>query len=276
MNKKPSKQTLISFLYDELGQDERNEVELYLSQNPSEKKKLEDLNFVRTTLRHLADKEVIATPFFDSNKRSKTQLRDNKTLKWAIGIAATLICGMVLARVLGLSFVFHPGELIISFQTNDKTHFNSSYINRQETVSLIQASIVDNNQKLQQSLMQDMQSYLAKDNNLRKAEVEKLLYSAYSNKNRQSVELEKRLQEKYQAFLNQYFQNTVVDQKEYTEELFIKFAQYLREQRNQDLKFIESRLNAFEQNTDQFKEETDLLLSSLISNFEILPNENTQ
>jgi cob(I)alamin adenosyltransferase len=63
-----------------------------------------------------------------------------------------------------------------------------------------------------------------------------------------------------------YFQLTANDQKKYIENLLVDFAKYLQQQRTDDLKIVQSRLNNIEQNNDQFKQETEQILSSIITN----------
>jgi hypothetical protein len=63
-----------------------------------------------------------------------------------------------------------------------------------------------------------------------------------------------------------YFQLTSGEQKKYIEDLLVDFAQYLQQQRTDDLRVVQSRLNNIEQNSDMFKQETEQILSSIISN----------
>jgi len=45
----------------------------------------------------------------------------------------------------------------------------------------------------------------------------------------------------------------------------VDFSKYLQQQRNDDLQVVQSRLNNLEQNTDVFKQETEQILSSIIT-----------
>jgi methionyl-tRNA synthetase len=62
-----------------------------------------------------------------------------------------------------------------------------------------------------------------------------------------------------------YFQMTSTDQKKYIENLLVDFAQYLQQQRNDDLQLVQTRMNSLEQNTHIFKQETEQILSSIIT-----------
>jgi len=52
----------------------------------------------------------------------------------------------------------------------------------------------------------------------------------------------------------------------YVENLLVDFSKYLQEQRKQDLVFFQSRMSSIEKNSSQFKQETEQILSSIISN----------
>ena len=62
-----------------------------------------------------------------------------------------------------------------------------------------------------------------------------------------------------------YFQLTSTEQKQYIENLLVDFAKYLQQQRNDDLQLVQTRLNSLQQNTDLFKQETEQILSSIIT-----------
>lgn len=53
MNKETARSLFMDYLYDELEQDQRKELEVYLSHNPGLKKELDELGDVRSMLQHL-------------------------------------------------------------------------------------------------------------------------------------------------------------------------------------------------------------------------------
>lgn len=66
--------------------------------------------------------------------------------------------------------------------------------------------------------------------------------------------------------MKDYMQLSTAGQKKYIESLLVDFSAYLQEQRKQDLQAFQAQVNKVEQNTDQFKEETEQILTSLITN----------
>jgi hypothetical protein len=62
-----------------------------------------------------------------------------------------------------------------------------------------------------------------------------------------------------------YFQLTSTEQKQYIENLLVDFAKYLQQQRKDDLQVVQTQLNSIQKNTDIFKQETEQILTSIIS-----------
>lgn len=55
------------------------------------------------------------------------------------------------------------------------------------------------------------------------------------------------------------------EQQQTIEELLIDFTRYINQQRQNDLQSLYARLNALEQNTELYKQETDQLLTGIMS-----------
>ena len=73
------------------------------------------------------------------------------------------------------------------------------------------------------------------------------------------------LQEQNLKLMKDYFQLSTADQKKYMESLLVSFSGYLQEQRKQDLQYVQNQMNSLEKNNNQFKQETEQILTSLIS-----------
>jgi hypothetical protein len=74
------------------------------------------------------------------------------------------------------------------------------------------------------------------------------------------------LQNQNQQLVKDYFQLSTNDQQKYIEGLLVDFSKYLQQQRNNDLETLQARLTGIEQNTTVFKQETEQILASIISN----------
>ena len=73
------------------------------------------------------------------------------------------------------------------------------------------------------------------------------------------------LQEDNLKLMKEYLQLSSSEQKTYVEALLVDFSKYLQEQRKQDFQLFQTRMSSIEKNTDQFKQETEQILASIIS-----------
>ena len=65
--------------------------------------------------------------------------------------------------------------------------------------------------------------------------------------------------------MKDYLKLSSTEQQKYVEGLLVDFSKYLQEQRNQDLALFQTRMSSIEKNTNQFKQETEQILTSIIT-----------
>lgn len=271
---KPDESTLIAYLYGELDAKETEKVVKYLNQNPDVEKKLQQLSDVQGILNHVEDQEVIAPPIFmDSNKHASRFWRSSY-FKTVMSIAASFLVLLVAAKLIGPEIMYSNGELRISFKEQKQIEkpteqattpsitsvdvqdmINNSLIKNNEMIATEWAS---NNKKIQASLRNNLSSNSAKID-----ELMKVTSQASQDQVRSFVAS---IQEDNRKVMSDYMQLSAKDQKMYVENLLVDFSKYLQEQRKQDLVFFQSRMSSIEKNSSQFKQETEQILSSIISN----------
>lgn len=275
MNYKPDEGALMAYLYGELEGTERERVERYLFEHPETRTELEKLQQVRQMMGKVKDKEVIAPPIvIDQNSGS---FRWNAPyVKTILAIAASLLILMVAGRLTNTNLSFADHQLKISFgkpvdfalpqETNNQP---TEGISAEEVQQMINASLTQNNELIKASWSETQEKL--------DASIRQNLVSNSNRIDQLMKQTSNASQEQIQAYLTSaqaenlrlvkdYFQLTSSEQKQYLEDLLVDFAKYLQQQRNDDLQIVQSRLNSLEQNTDQFKQETEQILSSIISN----------
>lgn len=271
---KPDESTLIAYLYGELDAKQTEKVVKYLNQNPDVEKKLQQLSDVQGILNHVEDQEVIAPPIFmDSNKHASRFWRSSY-FKTVMSIAASFLVLLVAAKLIGPEIMYSNGELRISFKEQKQIEkpieqtktasitsvdvqdmINNSLIKNNE---MIATEWANNNKKIQASLRNNLSSNSAKID-----ELMKVTSQASQDQVRSFVAS---MQEDNRKVMSDYMQLSAKDQKMYVENLLVDFSKYLQEQRKQDLVFFQSRMSSIEKNSSQFKQETEQILSSIISN----------
>jgi hypothetical protein len=272
MNYKPDEGTLMAYLYGELDAAETEKVQLYLQQHPEELKKLQGLGDARNIFAQVQDKEVIAPPIFMDDANVKP-LWQSSYFKTVMSIAASLLFLMLAGKFLGTEINYSGGELKISFggkrEVVKEMIQPSPSLTEEKVKEMIQTSLASNNEvitsswtedqkKLSQSIRQNL------DQNSKK--IDALMKGASDASQEQVRGFVASLQNENLKLMKDYFQLSASDQKKYTESLLVDFSQYLKEQRKQDLMLFQTRVSSIEKNTDQFKQETEQLLASIISN----------
>jgi hypothetical protein len=270
MNYKPDEGTLISYLYGELSAEEAMRVQTYLQSNPEVLKKLQALDDTKNILHEVQDKEVIAPPIFMDDAKV-VSFWQNSYFKTMLSIAASILFIMVAGKLLGTEINYSSGELKISFggKKEQPTQLMQPSLTEDKVQEMIQSSLAKNNEvittgwsedqkKLGQSIRQNL------DQNSKK--IDALMKTAADASQEQVRGFVASLQNENLKLMKDYFQLSTADQKKYTEGLLVDFSEYLKEQRRQDLMMLQTRVTSIEKNTDQFKQETEQILASIISN----------
>jgi small-conductance mechanosensitive channel len=269
MNYKPDEGMLMAYLYGELTATEAEKVQSYLQQHPEELKKLQGLGELRTVISHIQDQEVIAPPLFMDDANVKPLWQSNY-FKTVMSIAASLLFLMVAGKFLGTEISYSNGELAINFGGKKEPikEIVQPSLTEEKVKEMIQNSLASNNEVItanwtedQKRLSQSIRQNL--DQNSKK--IDALMKGAADASQAQVRGFVASLQNENLKLMKDYFQLSTADQKKYTEGLLVDFSEYLKEQRRQDLMILQTRVNSIEKNTDQFKQETEQILASIIS-----------
>jgi hypothetical protein len=271
MNYKPDEGALIAYLYGELDAEEAAKVQAHLKQNPEALKKLQQWGDVRKVISTVQDKEVIAPPIFMDDSNTKPMWLSSY-FKTVMSIAASLLLIMVAGKLMGTEINYAKGVLHISFGAKQEVPqeiIPPSHLTEEKVKEMIQSSLVMNNEvitanwtedqkRLSQSIRQNLEQSSKK--------IDALMKTASDASQEQVRTFVASLQSENLKLMKDYLQLSSEDQKKYTESLLVDFSQYLKEQRRQDLMLLQTRVNSLEKNTDQFKQETEQLLATIISN----------
>jgi hypothetical protein len=274
MSYKPDEGTLMSYLYGELEGVEKDKVERYLFEHPEGRMELEKLQQVRRVMSFVKDKEVIAPPIvIGTNNRFNWNSPYVKTI---LAIAASMLLIMVVGRLTDTNVSLDNRQVKISFGElqNDPKEVIENQLSKpgltaDEVQAMINSSLTENNEMMkaswdetQEKLDASIRHNLAQNSN----RIDHLMKQASSASEEQIKAFLASAQTENMRLVKDYFQLSATDQKQYIEDLLVDFAKYLQQQRTDDLRIVQSRLNNLEQNTDQFKQETEQILSSIISN----------
>jgi hypothetical protein len=273
MNYKPDEGTLIAYLYGELDAAESEKVMEYLNQHPEELKTLQQLADVSNVMKHVQDKEVIAPPIFGDVPGKQVHFWQSSSFKTMMSIAASFVLILVAARLIGPEITYSSGELRISFNDSNKIEEVAQpaqvTLSPMEVQEMINSSLTKNNEVIaagwednQKKINQSIKSSFAANSN-KIDELMKVTSQASQDQVRTFVAS---LQEENLKLMKDYLKLSSTEQKTYVEALLVDFSKYLQEQRKQDFQVFQTRMSSIEKNTDQFKQETEQILATIISN----------
>jgi anti-sigma factor RsiW len=270
MKTKPDQEMLMAYLYDELEPQQRADVEDYLEEHPEVKLELQQWKSVRSMLHRVEDKEVIPPSFIFPDEQTRGRgLWMNGFMKVSLGIAAGLALFMAVISIVGTRISWGRGELVIRVgQPQPEVAQPTEALTASHVQSMIDQSLVQNNETWktelaanQARLDQSVKSALA----VNSTRMDRLVQVAATASEAQVRQFATDLQDRNLAAMKDYMKLSSNEQKVYIENLLVDFSRYLQEQRNQDLKLFQARLTDIEKNTGQFQQETEQILTSIIS-----------
>ncbi|HEY9044531.1 MAG TPA: hypothetical protein VIN08_01485 [Ohtaekwangia sp.] len=272
MSYKPDQQDWMAYLYGELEGEEKEKMEHYLLSDANARKELERYQQLRKMLGAVEDKEVIAPPIVLGDSGQQRFIWNTPTFRTIASIAASLLIIMLVGKFTGTQVSLSGNEFKISFGEPKKTAIpvveSAPSLTATDVQQMINQSLDQNNiamqaswKETQQKLDQSIRSNLASNS----GKIDRLVKEASTASQEQIRQFVSTLQNQNTEVVKNYFQLSSTEQKKYIENLLVDFAKYLQQQRTDDMQLVQTRLKALEQNTDIFRQETEQILSSIIT-----------
>ncbi|HET6543035.1 MAG TPA: hypothetical protein VFG46_21260 [Chryseolinea sp.] len=275
MSYKTNENDLMAYLYGELEGSEKEAMDKYLFEHPEARIELERLQQMRSMLGHVKDKEVIAPPIFVGESKQRF-IWNAPYLKTIVSIAASLLLIILVGKLSGMRIQYQESELRISFGGNQVGNDNVAAaaqptlasLSSEEVQAMINSSLDKNNMAMQSSwkeTQQQLDASITKNLQQNSNKIDKLVRDASAASQDQIRQFVSGMQTENLQLVKNYFKLSADEQKQYIESLLVDFSKYLQQQRNDDLQLVQTRLNSIEKNTDVFKQETEQILSSIIT-----------
>lgn len=270
MSYKPDQHDWMAYLYGELEGAEKEKMEQYLLSDSHARKELEQYQQLRKMMGTVEDKEVIAPPIVVGDNRQRF-IWNTPAVRMVASIAASLLIIILVGKLTGTQISMSGNEFRLSFgdaPKNEMVQPATAGLSANEVQSMINESLNQNNiamqaswKETQQKLDASIRSNLASNS----GKIDKLVKEASNASQEQIRQFVSTLQNDNAEVVKNYFQLSSTEQKKYIEGLLVDFAKYLQQQRNDDLQLVQTQLKALEQNTDIFKQETEQILTSIIT-----------
>lgn len=244
------KAKMMDYLYDELNPEDRKAFEEELDQNPDLKEELEAFQNGKQILGNWEDEKVSAPPFFNVYKNPEKNNSQNG-FKWFLSIAASLLILMLAAKFTGMEISNQNGEFRIALGQENQT---DNQVDKSEIQQMVTSALTNYEEKLDAERKEDkqeLQNYLTQQSKQNKKLINNYLTG---------------LQESNTAMMQTYWKESSEQQQVYTEQILTNFADYIQEQRKEDMDYLFAKMELMESDKDLFKIETGQMINSLASN----------
>lgn len=270
MSYKPDESAFMAYLYGELQGEEKRSVEKYLNENPEAMASLQEMMDVRKILSVVEDKEVIAPPIVMEDSRQR-YFWNAPYFKTVVSIAASIMLLLVAGKVLDLRITVVDNVAQVSFGAPVVKTVNPVQpgLTAQQVQDMINNSVQSNNEIVQANWSESQKKIdasIRKNMAMNADKFNDLVKEASRASEAQISGYVASLKNENQQLVKDYFKLTTNEQQKYIENLLVDFAKYMNQQRTSDLEAIQLRMVNMEQNTSLFKEETEQILASIISN----------
>lgn len=255
---------IIDYLYGELPQEEIKEVENILKENPELKLEMEGMQATRSALGVLEDKEMIAPTFVFDKRTQSISFFQSDAFRWVASIAAGLTILLISAAVLKFNISNTEQGMQIGF--GELAPLPDKEMSK-ENVKAWMAEVMDDyeattDQKIaavQTQLTSEMESQDQKNMALMSGMMKK--HAAGTGQLMQQYVAQ--LNDENKEIIQNFFTVSSEKQKKYVKTVMADFNEFYQNQRNYDMKLIETSLSKIQNNQDVKQLEQDQLLASL-------------
>ena len=279
MSYKPDEKDWMAYLYGEMEEEEKKKFDEYIFSHPDARRELERYQNLRQILSRAEDKEVIAPPIFIGDDRyanhggGKQYFWDTPYFRTITTIAASLLILILAGKYSGARLSVSGQEFRLTFgetrvEEPVRTNTATATLTPDQVQQMINASLERNNTVVQTSLeetQKKLDASIRRNLAQNSGRIDQLVREASTASQEQVRQFVDGIRAENMQQVRDYFQLTSTEQKKYIENLLVDFAEYLQQQRDNDLQLVQTRMNSLEQNTDIFKQETEQILSSIIT-----------
>lgn len=267
---KVTKERLMDYLYDELSQEERREVEAYLEKHPEAKAELEELGGVRQTLRALPDRPVQRPILMVGDPEPNPTRVVSLWQRWSVGIAAALLLLATVAFIgrmqvnvtdSGFTLAFNPAQ--------EQVTPPPTGLSQADMESFVEAALQKQANRTQDSLTTALASWKTSLQNqwASRQAIPAQSVSQTEGVSREQLEtMLKDLQDENLQLMVALIQGANQEMQDDFQKTLFEMVKYYDTQRSQDLNQMELSFASLKQETEQAQQKTEYLYNVLATN----------
>ena len=268
MSWKPNETDIVDYLYGELAPDMLNKFEEYMLQNTEFASEVKDLRLTQELLPTLPDEEVILPLNFSANTATDGVPITSRKWLYPLSIAASIAAILVVGYFTKFSVSYGDEGFRMAF--SDDVPAQQVSLSKAEINAIIdnKVNLASNQMGKQIAEMQtDFTSLLEQNQQITKSEIKRVA----NRKQQTEIEDEQilafisQLKEENLKMMQTFYQASADDQQKYLRNVLLDFQDYLDNQRQDDLQFIQANMLELKSNSESKQEETDKILANIIT-----------
>jgi len=263
---------LITYLYDEMSTEERQQFEIAMENNPELKREFEELKEMRQGLAQIQDKEVME-PFFLWGKQgsdfwaSMFKRRNLLMFRPFIAVAASLVFVLLIGYMTNFTITYQDQSLYIGFN-KAKTIGSETNYTAEQVAQLVNEEIAKNNAYIFSKLTETENNMDSRFAALETSQNNQMTPSYATSDVVTKKELDiflSSVRTNNLKVLKTYLESSSVQQQDYFQAVLTEFSDYVENQREEDLRLIRRSMITLQENQLTQKEETDEMLASILT-----------
>jgi hypothetical protein len=267
MNWKPNETDIVDYLYGGLAPDILSKFEEYMQQNTSFAKEVNDLRLTQGLLPKLPDEEVILPVNFTTNTVNERAATSRKWL-YPLSIAASIAAILVVGYFTQFNISYGEGGFRMAF--NDAVPAQEVSLTKDEINAIIdnRVNLASNQWGKEIAEMQtNFTSLLEQNQRITESEINRLAATKTKSEidDEQILAFISQLKEENLKMMQIFYQASADDQQIYLRNVLLDFQNYLDNQRQEDLQFIQANMLELKSSSELKQEETDKILANIIT-----------
>lgn len=267
MSWKPNETDIVDYLYGELAPDMLKKFEQYMQQNTSFAKEVNDLRLTQGMLPKLADEEVILPVNFTGNTATERAVTSRKWL-YPLSIAASIAAILVVGYFTQFSVSY--GEEGFRMAFNEAVPAREVSLTKDEINAIIdnRVNLASNQWGKEIAEMQtSFTSLLAQNQRITEIEIKRVAATRVQSEidDEQILAFISQLKEENLKMMQTFYQASADEQQKYLRNVLLDFQNYLDNQRQEDLQFIQANMLELKSSSELKQEATDKILANIIT-----------
>jgi hypothetical protein len=267
MSWKPNETDIVDYLYGGLAPDILSKFEEYMQQNTTFAKEVNDLRLTQGLLPKLPDEEVILPVNFITNTATERPTTSRKWL-YPLSIAASIAAILVVGYF--TQFNISYGEEGFRMAFNEAVPAQEVSLTKDEINAIIDSRVnLASNQwgKEIAEMQTSFTSLLAQNQQITEIEIKRVAATRVQSEiaDEQILAFISQLKEENLKMMQTFYQASADEQQKYMRNVLLDFQDYLDNQRQEDLQFIQANMLELKSTSELKQEETDKILANIIT-----------